>query len=263
MGFGLSSAAAYSVSMGELVGGALDSGADRVAGLPLGRLLFGADAQLQVAEFSRRKAHVPGRGAGAPGPVRTRLALALGEPGHDQGCAGGLGGRVRAVPAGADLAVRAGDLLAVEADVKIVPAEALAQAVLAGGVDRQRSADGDLMFACGSFQVDQRGVAAVDQVLGGQQPTPRQPSVEAGQHLGVARGGRGGGHIRDHIDAAGSARLGEVGGEPLPADDVPMADVASGGVVERRSLLMRAAARRPRRCASASGLPHHGSSSAP
>ncbi|GAA1932699.1 hypothetical protein GCM10009753_77950 [Streptantibioticus ferralitis] len=48
-------AAAHTVSMGELVDGALDSGADRIPGLPVGRLLLGADADLRVAEFSRGK----------------------------------------------------------------------------------------------------------------------------------------------------------------------------------------------------------------
>ncbi|GAA1329316.1 hypothetical protein GCM10009647_068000 [Streptomyces sanglieri] len=93
VGFRLSSVAAvaHAVSVGELVDGALHSGAERVAGFPLGCLLLAADADLQVAEFSRGEAHVPGdlAGTGAPGAVRTRLALALGEPGHDQGCCGG------------------------------------------------------------------------------------------------------------------------------------------------------------------------------
>lgn len=45
--------ASHSVSVGELVDRALHSGANRVAGLPFGRLLLGADAELQVAELSR------------------------------------------------------------------------------------------------------------------------------------------------------------------------------------------------------------------
>ncbi len=48
-------AVAHAVSVGKLVNGALDPGADRVAGLPVGGLLLGADAELQVAEFSRGK----------------------------------------------------------------------------------------------------------------------------------------------------------------------------------------------------------------
>ena len=36
------------VGVGELVDGPLDAGADRLAGLPLGGLLLGVDAQLQV-----------------------------------------------------------------------------------------------------------------------------------------------------------------------------------------------------------------------
>lgn len=53
-GFALSSvaAAAHAVAVGELVDRALHSGADRVARLPVGSLLLGADAELQVAEFS-------------------------------------------------------------------------------------------------------------------------------------------------------------------------------------------------------------------
>ncbi|MGW4735405.1 hypothetical protein ACWEQC_40735 [Streptomyces shenzhenensis] len=125
------------------------------------------------------------------------------------------------MPALADLALRAGDLPAVEVDVEVVPVEAFVLAVLAGGVARQWAADGDLVFAGGSFQVDQRGVAAVDQVLGGQQSATRQPGVDAGQGLAVVRGGRGGGHVCDHVDAAGGTRLGDMRGEPLPADDVP------------------------------------------
>ena len=52
VGFSLSAAVAYAVCVGELVDRALHSGADRVAGLPLGRLLLGTDAELQVTEFS-------------------------------------------------------------------------------------------------------------------------------------------------------------------------------------------------------------------
>jgi hypothetical protein len=82
---------AHAVSVGELVDGALHSGADRVTGLPAGRLLLGAGADLQVAEFLRGKAHVLGAvaGGGAQGTVRTRLALALGQLRHDQWGGGG------------------------------------------------------------------------------------------------------------------------------------------------------------------------------
>lgn len=65
-------AASQAVSVGELVDGALCSGADRAAGLPLGRLLLGADAELQVAELARGRAHGAGAvgGAGALGAGR-------------------------------------------------------------------------------------------------------------------------------------------------------------------------------------------------
>ncbi|MEU2629171.1 hypothetical protein [Kitasatospora sp. NPDC007106] len=70
------------------------------------------------------------------------------------------------MPAGADLALwGAGDLLSVEVDAEIVAGEALAPAVLVGGVARQWSDDGDPVFAHCLLQMGQGGVAAVDQVL--------------------------------------------------------------------------------------------------
>ncbi|WP_229918150.1 hypothetical protein, partial [Streptomyces canarius] len=76
--------------------------------------------------------------------------------------------------------------------MEVVPGEALASAVLAGGVALQRTADGDLVFTGGLFQVGQRGVASIDQVLGGQQAAPGEAGVDAGQDLAVVGGGRGG-----------------------------------------------------------------------
>ncbi|MDQ1035355.1 hypothetical protein QFZ75_001771 [Streptomyces sp. V3I8] len=72
------------------------------------------------------------------------------------------------MPALADLALGAGDLLAVVVDVEVVPGETLTLAVLTGGIGRQWSGDGDLVFTCGLFQLRQAGVAGVDQVLGRQ-----------------------------------------------------------------------------------------------
>lgn len=65
--------AAHAVSVGELVDRVFHTGADRIAGLPAGRLLLSADADLQVAEFSWGKAHVAGAfaGGGALGADRT------------------------------------------------------------------------------------------------------------------------------------------------------------------------------------------------
>ncbi|WP_251016608.1 hypothetical protein [Streptomyces sp. ISL-99] len=74
------------------------------------------------------------------------------------------------MPALADLALRAGDLSAVEVDAEVVPVEALVLAVLAGGVARQRSGDRDLVLSGSLLQVGQGGAAAVDQVLGGSSP---------------------------------------------------------------------------------------------
>ncbi|MEU8834419.1 hypothetical protein OHB49_11715 [Streptomyces sp. NBC_01717] len=53
------------------------------------------------------------------------------------------------MPARADLGLGAGDLSAVVVDVEVVPAEAFILAVLAGGVARQRSGDGDPMLSGG------------------------------------------------------------------------------------------------------------------
>jgi hypothetical protein len=147
--------ASHTVPVGKLIDRALHSGADRVAGFSLGGLLLGADAELQVAEFSWGKAHGPGtvgRG-GALGAGGAGAALVLGESGHDQRGRGGRGGRTGAVSARADLALGAGDLLLVVVDVEVVPGKTLASAVLASGVAPQRPGDGDLVFTGGLFQV--------------------------------------------------------------------------------------------------------------
>lgn len=84
-------AASHAVSAGELVGPALHSGADRVSGVLLGRLLLRADA-----EFAGRGAH----GGGKPtvrvlsvvlvlGLSRAGTALALDEPATISGAAVG------------------------------------------------------------------------------------------------------------------------------------------------------------------------------
>jgi hypothetical protein len=137
------------------------------------------------------------------------------------------------VPALADLALGAGHLSAVEVDAEVVPAEAFVSAVLAGGVARKRTGDRDRVLLGCLCQVDQGGVAAVDQVLGGQQSPAGQAGVDPGQSLGVVRGGRDVGHIRDHVDAIARAGLGEMGEEPLPAGDLPSAGIAGRGVVGR------------------------------
>lgn len=74
------------------------------------------------------------------------------------------------MPALADLPLGAGDLLAVVVDVEVVAGEAFTPTVLPGGVAPERPGDGDLVVMCGLCKVGQGGVAAVDQVLGGQQP---------------------------------------------------------------------------------------------
>ncbi|GAA4983881.1 hypothetical protein HD597_000712 [Nonomuraea thailandensis] len=69
------------------------------------------------------------------------------------------------VPAIADPALRAGDFLAVEVDAEVVAGETFTLAVLAGAVAWERPDHGDLVFTFGLFEVDQGGVATVDQVL--------------------------------------------------------------------------------------------------
>jgi len=193
---------------------------DRTAyrALPVGRVPLGADADLQFAQFPRRKAHVPGSvtGSGALRPDRAGLALALGEPRHDQRGSGRRGSRVGAMPSPADLPLRAGDLVAIEVAVEIIAVEALVAAML-GRVTGQRPGDGDLVFSGSVFPVDQAGVATVEEMLGGQQITALQTSVDARQGLEVARRGRGSGDIGDHVGALGRTGLGEVGEESLPS----------------------------------------------
>jgi hypothetical protein len=136
LGLASVAAVAHAVAAGELADGALDAGPDGVALVPGGVLLVGAVAELQFVQFSRGEAHgalaVAGGGAGGPGGAG--LALALGEAGDDERGGVGRGGRVGAVPPVADLALRAGDLLAVEVDAEVVAGIALLGAVLAGGL---------------------------------------------------------------------------------------------------------------------------------
>ncbi|MER5908792.1 hypothetical protein ABT150_54110 [Streptomyces mirabilis] len=124
----------------------------------------------------------------------------------------------------ADRALRAGHVSAVEVG-EDVPAEALVLAVLAGGVARQRPGGRDLVIPGAPLNVDQGGVATVDQVLGGQQLAAPQPGVGAGQGLVVVGGGRSGGHIRDHVGPIGGADLREV---RVPSSGLSARDGPSG-----------------------------------
>jgi hypothetical protein len=93
------------------------------------------------------------------------------------------------VPSLADLALRAGYLLAVVVDAEVVAGVALLVAVLAGAVAGQRPGEGDPVLAPGPLHVDQGGVAAVRQVLAGEQAPALQPGVDPGQGLPVVAGG--------------------------------------------------------------------------
>lgn len=100
MGLGLAAVAAspHAVAVSELADGALDSGTHGIPLSPVWTLLFDTGLDLQVEELSRGKPYVPRAfaGGGALGAGRARLALALGEPRHDQR---GRGGRGRGVGA--------------------------------------------------------------------------------------------------------------------------------------------------------------------
>src|SRR5216684_2033254 len=167
-------------------------------------------------------------GGGAGGPGGAGLALALGEAGDDERGGVGRGGRVGAVPAPADLALRAGDFLAVVVDAEVVAGVALLDAVLAGAVTRQRPGEGDLVLAPGPLHVDQGSVAAIDQVLGGEQAPARQPAVDTGPGQRAGAGGRHGGDIGDDVGAVIGAGLGHVGEVSGPPGDLAPAGVAGG-----------------------------------
>ncbi|MEU9116374.1 hypothetical protein AB0D04_32585 [Streptomyces sp. NPDC048483] len=115
MRFRLSSAvtAMHAVSVGEFADGAFHSGADRLAGLPVRCLLLDADADLQVAEFSREPVHRGRSGHGWHWPLVNRAAISGAAAGEEVG--------VGAVPALAGLAP--GDLPTVEIEVGVVPVE--------------------------------------------------------------------------------------------------------------------------------------------
>ena len=93
------------------------------------------------------------------------------------------------MPPLADLALRAGDFPAVVAGTEVVAGVALLDAVLAGAVAGQRPGAGDPVLAPGPLHVDQGGVAAVGQVLAGEQAPALQPGVDPGQGLPVGAGG--------------------------------------------------------------------------
>ena len=179
VGLGLSpvAAVAHAVAMGGFADGALDAGPHRVALVPGRVLLVSTVTDLQFEQFARGEAHgtlaVAGGGAGGTGGVG--LALRRGEAGNDERGGAGRGRGVGAVPPLADLGLRAGDFLAVVAGAEVVAGVALLVAVLAGAVAGQRPDQGDPVLAPGPFHVHQGGVAAVRQVLAGEQ-APGAPS---------------------------------------------------------------------------------------
>ena len=90
---------------------------------------------------------------------------------------------------------------------------------------------GDLVLAAGPFHVDQGGVAAVSQMLAGEQAPALQPGADPGQGLPVVAGGGHGGDVGDDVGAVVVAGLGDVGEGPGPAGDLAPAGGAGGRVV--------------------------------
>jgi hypothetical protein len=133
----------------------LDARSDGVALVPGGILLVGA-VRTCSSSNSRGEAHgaLAVAGGGAGGPHRAGLALRLGEAGDDKRGGVGRGGGVGAVSSLADLALRAGDLLAVVVNVEVVAGVALLIAVLADAVAGQRPGERDLVLASGPLHVD-------------------------------------------------------------------------------------------------------------
>jgi hypothetical protein len=116
------------------------------------------------------------------------------------------------VPPFADLALGTGDFLAVVVDAEVVAGVAFLVAVLAGAVAGQRPGEGDLVLAPGPLHVHQGGVAAVGEMVAGEQAPVLQPGVDPGQGLRVGAGGGHGGDVGDDVGPVFGAGLGDVGG---------------------------------------------------
>src|SRR5262249_25569690 len=210
------------VAAGELADGALDAGPYGVALMPGGVLLVGAVAGLQLVELARGKPTVR-----LPSPEVVQAALA-GQGWHwalvkratMSGAASGRGRGVGAVPPLADLALGAGDFPAVVVGAEVVAGVALLDAVLAGAVAGQRPGEGDPVLAPGPLHVHQGGVAAVHQVLVGEQAPTLQPGVDPGQGMSVVAGGGHGGDVGDDVGPVFGAGLGHVGEVSRPAGDL-------------------------------------------
>jgi hypothetical protein len=143
------------LAVSELADGALDAGPHGVALVAGGVLLVSAVTDLQFEQLARGESHgaLAVAGSGAGGSHRAGLALRLGEAGDDERGGVGRGGGVGAVPALADLALRAGDLLAVVAGAEVVASVALLVAVLAGAVAGQRPGARARPAPCGAREV--------------------------------------------------------------------------------------------------------------
>src|SRR5262249_13078862 len=159
------------------------------------------------------------------------LAMAVCEGRHDERGGVGRGRGVGAVPPLADLALGAGDFPAVVVDAEVVAGVALLDAVLAGAVAGQRPGEGDPVLAPGLLHVHKGGVAAVHQVLVGEQAPTLQPGVDPGQGLSVVAGGGHGGDVGDDVGPVFGAGLGHVGEVSRPAGDLTPAGGAGGQVI--------------------------------
>jgi len=191
-----------------LADGAFDAGSALVVLLPVLVLLSGADGGLQFVHLAGQDGQLPAvpGGFGAQLARRAGPAVQDAEPDDDLVVALGADGS----PAGAGLALGAGDGAGVVVDGERGPVIALAGAGLPGGISAQRGDQGDPELAGRVQHGTRRGISAVE-VL------PSRGQVPAGQrgdgregHLGVGDGRGGGRHagdqVRRHVMAAAAPR---------------------------------------------------------
>ena len=138
----------------------------------------GPSAQEQVAEELVRRAREQGLSLTGPDGLLKQLTKTVLETALNQEMTEHLGHEKHSPAANETGNVRngirpktvlTGDFAAVVVDAEVVAGVALLDAVLAGAVAGQRPGEGDPVLAPGPLHVHQGGVAAVHQVLAGEQ----------------------------------------------------------------------------------------------
>ena len=218
--------------------GALDAGADVVAGFPLRGLLLGAlpGKEFVLLAGQQGQAASPlaiGR-LGAPGSQRARVAVGGREmdPGN-----GGAVGFALVGPADADRPLGAGDLACVPVDAEggLVQGRFLPGAAAPGvvRVGADRPGQGDAVAGAGGEDVAGADVARVCYVLARRHLAAAQVLVDDRGHLAVICGRVGGLQVGDHPGHVRIAGLGQVRLAARPAgsalDPVAGVQVVGGG----------------------------------